>query len=124
MTDSKKPLDFEAEQLTGLTVDNAVKETEVELWDFVSTRWQWSEETQEYQANGRKERRERAIFNGLYQQVRAIMASDKNGVFETPGELFDIARADEESFNKLYEAAVKVNPSLKKKEIKVEENPN
>jgi hypothetical protein len=99
MTTEKGPLDeFEAEVLTGLTQDNAVKETEVELWDFVSTKWQFSEETQTYQINNRKARRERAIFNGLFPQVRAIMASDKNGIFESPGELFDLARNDEESF--------------------------
>jgi hypothetical protein len=111
-------IEYEAEVLTGLTEENAVKQTEVELWEFVSERWKYSEEKEAYQANSRKERRERAIFNGLYRQVRAIMASDKNGVFEAPGELFELARTDEGSFNKLYEAAVKANPTLKKVETK------
>lgn len=105
---------YEVEALTGLTQGNAVKDVEVALWSFVSERWGWSKEKEEYQNNSRKDQRERAIFNGIYQEVRAIMASDKNGVFESPVELFDLARTDEKNFNKLYEAAIAANPTLKR----------
>jgi hypothetical protein len=109
-------IEYEPEILTGLTEGKAIDIAGYELWEFSSKRWNWSEETQQYHVDTLKTRHELSIFNGLRKNMHAVLASDKNGAFETVETLFDFARSTPEDFDKVYQAAIKTNPTLIPKE--------
>jgi hypothetical protein len=104
-------IEYEPEILTAITEPGATKFAVDEFWDYVSKRWGWSEEKKAYSSNTSKDRRERKIFDGVYPKMFAVMASDKEGVFESAASLYDFATNSPEDFENLYQAAITANPT-------------
>jgi hypothetical protein len=110
---------YEAEILTASTEPGATKFAVDEFWDYVSKRWEWSEEKKGYSSNSSKDRRERKIFDGVYPKMFAVFASDKNGVFDSAATLYEFALSSPEDFEKAYQAAITANPNYGPQPIEV-----
>lgn len=103
---------YEAEILTGITEESSTKMARFELWNYSSKKWFWSDEKEAYQTDSIKDRKSLALYNTLYDKLFVIMASDKNTIFESVESLVELARNNPDSFNKVYVAAIKANPTL------------
>jgi hypothetical protein len=117
-------LEYEAEILTASTEPGASKFAVNEFWDYASKKWDWSEEKKEYKSNTIKDRRERALFDGIYPKLFVVLVSDKNGFFESAAALFDFARNSPEDFERVYQSAIAANPTLVKEEESAKTDPN
>jgi hypothetical protein len=112
-------IEYEAEVLTASTEPGATKFAVNEFWDYVEKRWDWDKEKQKYNSNTSKDRRERTIFDGVYPKMFAVMASDKEGVFESAASLYDFATNSPDDFEKVYQAAITSNPNYGPQPVEV-----
>jgi hypothetical protein len=110
-------VEYEAEVLTASTEPGAKDFAIAEFWDYVSNKWGWDDEKKAYNDNTIKSRRERKLFDGIYRKMAAVLASDKNGVFESAESLYDFARNSPGEFETIYQLVIKTNPTLVPEEI-------
>jgi hypothetical protein len=117
------PLEYEAEVLTSVTESSFVQASVDAIIEYADANFNRLPDDEsgviKYQPETLKGKKEYRLFNSCIDKIMAILASDKNGVFESVKQLFDLARADKDGFEKLYQAALKANPTFKPGPVEV-----
>jgi hypothetical protein len=111
------PLEYEPEVLTSITESSFIQASVDAIIEYADTNFNRlpgdESGTLKYSPETIKGKKEYRLFNSCVDKITVILASDKHGVFESVQQLFDLARADKEGFEKLYQAAIKANPTFK-----------
>ncbi len=105
-------ISYEPETMNSLIKPGAINFADKVLIDYAKKRWNYSQQSNEFEANTPKEQRERAIFDGLYMKYQAILASDRHVVFGDVQIIVDLTENDPASFEAVYQAAITANPGL------------
>jgi hypothetical protein len=117
-------IEYEVEILNSITEASFTRAAIDELLQFADENYRPIEgaDIQRYRPTTPKERKEFRLFDSVFHKMQVILACDKEGVIESVQQLLDLARKDKESFEEIYQAAIKDNPTLAQ-EAEKESNP-